>query len=240
MPGNELVQSLVRALDILECVSRSPSGIRLADAGDELGLNTTTAYNLMRTLAERGYLQKDSKSRYHLGGALTDLLLNERNNLLMQSAGVQLQKISAALSGSVSGLTQLCDCHLRTVLRISPERRNVLQYPVSVTLPLYSSCTGLAFLMQSIYAPGLFSAYPFEEYGSNFWKSQEELDAFLERSREQGFVSMALCRTADMGMAVPLAENYVLSVRCAAEESKRAMKLLLSAVEKIKEKTGEN
>ena len=95
MPGNELVQSLVRALDILECVARCPSGIRLADAGAELGLNTTTAYNLMRTLAERGYLRKDSMNRYHLGSALRELLLQERSKLLMQSAGSELLKIAS-------------------------------------------------------------------------------------------------------------------------------------------------
>lgn len=239
MPGNELVQSLVRALDILECVSRSPNGIRLSDVGEELGLNNTTAYNLMRTLAERGYLQKDSLSRYRLGNAVTELVLQERSRLLMQSAGAQLLKIGAALPGCVASLTQLCDNHLRTVLRVSPERRNALQYPMSVTLPVYSSCTGLAFLMQSIYAPGLFSYWPFEEHGQNFWRSREKLDSFLDDSRKQGYVTMELCGTADVGIAMPLVENYVLNIRSGSENFKQAMRLLQAAVEKIRENTGE-
>ena len=240
MPGNELVQSLVRALDILECVARCPSGIRLADAGAELGLNTTTAYNLMRTLAERGYLRKDSMNRYHLGSALRELLLQERSKLLMQSAGSELLKIASAMPGCVAGMNQLCDNHLFTVLRVSPERRNVLQYPVSVTLPLYTSCTGLAFLMQSVCAPGLFGTWHFEEHGSSFWKSRENLDAFLEKSRAQGFVTMELCGTADTGVAMPLAENYVLNLRCSGGDLKRGIRLLQAAVEKIRKNTGEN
>ena len=239
MPGNELVQSLVRALDILECVSRSPNGVRLSDVGAELGLNTTTAYNLMRTLSERGYLQKDSLSRYRLGSAVTELVLQERSRLLIQSAGAQLLKISAVLPRCVAGLTELCDSHLRTILRVSPERRNVLQYPMGVTLPLYSSCTGLAFLMQSVYAPGLFSSWPFEEHGSNFWRSWENLETFLNISRKQGYVTMDLCGTADVGIAVPLMENYVLNIRCAQDDLKQAMRLLQAAVEKIRQHTGE-
>jgi DNA-binding IclR family transcriptional regulator len=240
VPGNELVQSLVRALDIMESVSRSPSGVRLADVSEELGLNTTTAYNLMRTLAERGYLQKDSLSRYRLGRGVTELLIQERSNKLMQSSGTMLLKLSSAMPGCVAGVTNLCDCHLRTLLRVSPERRNVLQYPVSVTLPLYSSCTGLAFLMQSIYAPGLFSYWPFEENGASFWKSKENLDAFLEKSRAQNFVTMELCGTRDSGIAMPLAENHVISLRCPKEDLKRGIRLLQTAVQKIREKTGEN
>ena len=240
MPGNELVQSLVRALDIMESVSRSPSGVRLADVSDELGLNTTTAYNLMRTLAERGYLQKDSLNRYRLGRAVTELLVQERSHILMQSSGTMLLKLASAMPGCVAGVTNLCDNHLRTVLRVSPERRNVLQYPVSMTLPLYSSCTGLAFLMQSVYAPGLFSYWPFEENGANFWKSKENLDAFLEKAREQNFVTMDLCGTGDSGIAIPLAENYVISLRCPKDELKRGIRLLQNAVQKIREKTGEN
>ena len=236
MPGNELVQSLVRALDILECVSRSSNGLRLSDVGEELGLNTTTAYNLMRTLAERGYLQKDSLSRYRLGSAVTDLVLQERSHLLMQSAGVQLLKMSSALPECVASVTQLCDNHLRTVLRVSPERRNVLQYPMSMTLPVYSSCTGLAFLMQSVYAPGLFGCWPFEEYGSNFWRNRENLDSFLQTSRKQGYVSMELCGTSDVGIAVPLTENYVLNIRCVRGDWKQAMRLLQAAVEEIRGK----
>ena len=240
MPGNDLVQSLVRALDILEYVSRSPSGVRLSDAGAELGLNTTTAYNLMRTLALRGYLQKDSLSRYHLGGALNELLLQQRSNVLIQSAGAQLLEISSAMPGCVAGLTHLCDSHLRTVLRVSPERRNAVQYPMGVTLPLYSSCTGLAFLMQSTCAPGLFSYWPFEEHGANFWKERESLETFLEKSAKQGYVAMNLCGTKDTGIAIPLAENYVLNLRCPESDLKRGIRLLQAAVDKIRKNTGEN
>lgn len=240
MPGNELVQSLVRALDIMESVSRSPSGVRLADVSDELGLNTTTAYNLMRTLAERGYLQKDSLNRYRLGRAVTELLEQERSHILMQSSGTMLLKLASAMPGCVAGVANLCDNHLRTVLRVSPERRNVLQYPVSMSLPLYSSCTGLAFLMQSVYAPGLFSYWPFEENRANFWKNKENLDAFLEKARAENFVTMELCGTGDAGIAIPLAENYVISLRCPKDELKRGIRLLQNAVQKIREKTGEN
>ena len=51
MPGTELVQSVERALDILELVSDAENGLRLNEIASRINLKNSTVHNLIRTLA---------------------------------------------------------------------------------------------------------------------------------------------------------------------------------------------
>jgi DNA-binding IclR family transcriptional regulator len=62
-----LIQSLDRALDILELVRDSESPIRSSDIAGKVGLGVATAHNIIRSLYQRGYLAQDENSRYLLG-----------------------------------------------------------------------------------------------------------------------------------------------------------------------------
>ena len=234
MPGKELVQSLVRAMDILECVSRGRFGCRLADISEELKLNPTTAYNLMRTLAERGYLFKDSSNRYRLGPAFKELTRNETRNHIMSGTGRELLNIAAKLPGSVSGLVELCGPQIRVVLRVSPDRPGVVAAPLAFDLPVYTTSSGLCFLMQSEYAPTLFNCWPFDEYGRNRWKTKRQLEAFLRECRKQGFVQMALDDSMSIGLAEPVAENMVLNIRTVQDKHGKAAELLHECAARIR------
>ena len=185
MPGKELVQSLVRAMDLLECVARGNFGRRLADISDELKINKTTAYNLLRTLAGHGYLIKDKSNQYHLGPALKELVRQEIRSEAMQYISGELLHMAEILPESVASLAELCGPQIRIVQRVSPERPNTITYPMNIFLPLYSSCTGLCFLMHDLYAPSLYNYWPFEEHGVNLWKDMEKLEDFLQTSRKQ-------------------------------------------------------
>jgi DNA-binding IclR family transcriptional regulator len=62
------VQSLNRALDLLEAFPRLGPEIGLTRIASELGLSKATAYRLLSTLEERGYVERSSDSRgYRLG-----------------------------------------------------------------------------------------------------------------------------------------------------------------------------
>ena len=62
-----LIQSLDRALDILELVRDKDDSVRASDIADKLGLGMATAHNIIRSLYQRGYLTQDDNSRYLLG-----------------------------------------------------------------------------------------------------------------------------------------------------------------------------
>jgi len=62
-----LIQSVERALDILDLLAESGHRMRSADIAGELGLNPTTTHNLVRTLYRRGYLIQNDDASYYLG-----------------------------------------------------------------------------------------------------------------------------------------------------------------------------
>lgn len=68
-----LIQSLERALDILEILELSNESLRSIDIAGKLGLKSNTANNLIRTLYERGYLAQDENRCYKLGGRCWNL-----------------------------------------------------------------------------------------------------------------------------------------------------------------------
>ena len=65
--GN-FVQSVERALDILEILARYKESLRVTDLAKEMRLGITTVHNLLKTLVYRNYVEKDVETlKYKLG-----------------------------------------------------------------------------------------------------------------------------------------------------------------------------
>lgn len=60
MPGYEYIQSVSRALDILELLANSSKGLKLQHVASGLGVKRQTAHNLLRTLVHKGFVRKHS------------------------------------------------------------------------------------------------------------------------------------------------------------------------------------
>jgi IclR family acetate operon transcriptional repressor len=63
-----LIQSVERALNILETVRDSKTPVRAVDIARAVGLSPAAANNIVRTLFIRGYLDQNEGGRYTLGG----------------------------------------------------------------------------------------------------------------------------------------------------------------------------
>lgn len=62
------IQSLARAFAILECIGQSPGGIQLSVLSKAVELNNSTAFHLVKTMVQLGYVRQDDKSKkYHIG-----------------------------------------------------------------------------------------------------------------------------------------------------------------------------
>jgi DNA-binding IclR family transcriptional regulator len=68
----DLIQSVSRALRVLEAVGGSPGGCNAKAVARRCELNLSTAYHLLRTLAYEGYLVRDEVGDYHLGLEISD------------------------------------------------------------------------------------------------------------------------------------------------------------------------
>lgn len=90
-----LIQSIERALNILETVRDSKKPIRAIDIARSVGLSATASNNIVRTLYIRGYLEQNEAGRYLLG-AQSYLLGNAADawNDLRNPAKAPMQEIS--------------------------------------------------------------------------------------------------------------------------------------------------
>ena len=67
MSQKPLVQSVERALDILDHVGDSDTPLGSTQLAQKLNLHTSTANNLIRTLYRRGYLSQTADGKYQVG-----------------------------------------------------------------------------------------------------------------------------------------------------------------------------
>ncbi|RFU86906.1 IclR family transcriptional regulator [Streptomyces triticagri] len=67
-------QAVRRALDILHCFHNNAPDLSASELAGRLGLSTSTAHRLARTLLGAGFLEQDARTaRYRLGPAVTEL-----------------------------------------------------------------------------------------------------------------------------------------------------------------------
>lgn len=67
-------QAVRRALDVLHCFHDNGPDLSASDLARRLGLSTSTAHRLARTLLGAGFLEQDARTaRYRLGPAVTEL-----------------------------------------------------------------------------------------------------------------------------------------------------------------------
>ena len=67
MTDEKGVQSIERALDIIESVAEEQDGKHLTAIAEETGLHKSTAHRIIMTLVGRGYLTKTVSGNYRLG-----------------------------------------------------------------------------------------------------------------------------------------------------------------------------
>lgn len=69
---SDLIQSVSRALRVLEAVGESPAGCNPKVVARRCGLHLSTTYHLLRTLAYEGYLSRSPTGDYRLGLEISD------------------------------------------------------------------------------------------------------------------------------------------------------------------------
>ena len=83
------VQTLERALDILEVLSRSEESLGVTEIGNRIGLHKSTVHRILQTLCYRGYVEKEKeRERYRLGIKIVELGITFFNDL-------EIRKIAA-------------------------------------------------------------------------------------------------------------------------------------------------
>lgn len=220
MAGGDLVQSLLRATDIINAVSEAKQGISLQELSSQLNLNNTTAYNLIRTLKHRNWLRKDKTGRYFIGNGLLSIASSSSNNHILERSGEVLLDLAKKYPEATITLSEFVAGEIFCRRRVSPDKPGIIQQPDNQKFMPYTSVTGLIF--QAFLPTDLFDIaedkYPFYEFGIGAWGSEEKLKQHLKTVKEKGYAeNPQFNNNRGFLLAVPLkssndAPSYVVGI----------------------------
>lgn len=78
---DQYVQSIDRALDIIEKLVKGEKSMGVTEISDSLGLHKSTVYRLLATLVYRGYVEQDENGAYKVGLKLFEIGGNVLNKM---------------------------------------------------------------------------------------------------------------------------------------------------------------
>ena len=141
------VQSIDRAFDILELLSKEQHGLSLTEIGKQLDLHKSTVYRLLAVMQNRGYIQKDSKTVvYRLGLEFIELSSRFLNNLELKTEAEPILRNLSKLTGQTVFLAILQDnkaVYIDKVEQFNSLRRYSI---IGLETPLYCTSLGKALL----------------------------------------------------------------------------------------------
>lgn len=169
-----MVQSLDRALDVLEALAEAEEGIGISQLTGRLGLPLGTVHRLLASLAARGYAAQDQDTRlYGPGPRLLEVAARAANNRRFSLARIArplLQSLTE-LTGETSNLLTLQGSEGVYSEQVGSPRLVRMFTEVGQRVPLY--CTGGGKAILSGFSP-------------------EQLDAYLATTKLQPFTPKTL------------------------------------------------
>jgi IclR family transcriptional regulator, KDG regulon repressor len=184
------VQSLERALTILNKLSEYPDGIQITRLSEQVGLTKSTIHRLLATLSSMNYVVKDEETdKYKLG--LQVLFLSR--NLLNNSDIVTVSKpFLEKLSQEVNETVHLCIEDRGEVVYIDKieSTQTIRMYSrVGSRAPMY--CTGVGKILLSDKNPDVFeeivSKINFIPKTPSSITSKEQFIEEIEKVKSQGY-----------------------------------------------------
>lgn len=186
------VQSIDRALSLLETLAQYPRGMGVTELGKAVGLPKSTVYRLLTALAARGFVEQDRDSdRYRPGLKLMELGLTILRELDLRREALPFLEDLVQVSREMAQLAVLDDGEVLVVERlVYPE---VVTLNLGLRLPAHCTAAGKVLLAAQ---PGEQVSRIVNQNGlprltANTITDLEYLLAHLEKVRAQGYAISA-------------------------------------------------
>ena len=184
-----LIQSVERALDILEIVGQEAAPVRSGEIAARLGVSPATASNLIRTLYMRGYLDQHRGGRYTLGlqtfilGSVTDIWRE------LRTASLELLRQLSRAGGATCFLGVL---HQHQVIAVNVVESDA---PINISIPqrwldqYHSTAAGKVLLsaLSETELNDFLAQYPLRRLTERTICDMQQLKAELAEVRRQGY-----------------------------------------------------
>lgn len=200
----------LRALKVLEALAESRDALSAAEVADIIGAERTTAYRMLMTLIEAGYVVRDQRARaYRLGYKVLTLgraLLSGNEKIELVAAC--LREISAQTGEAAHYSVLERDCVV-LVQRALGTQRVKIDFQIGDRAPLH--CTSIGKVLLAYQEPDLIEAallLSMPRLARNTITDPARLRAELRKVRAQGYAYDDLEFADDMRcVAVPVIEK---------------------------------
>ncbi len=183
------VQSVERALDLLELVANSEQSISIMELMEKTGLNRTTIWRILGTLEKRGYIEKDEVTKnYQRGVKLYQLVRgNDSYSYLVKVIQPYMEEISKKYNETVI-LSVFQNKKMYNICQVDPEQTVRLMNYTNTFSPLHCSSNGklqLSYFTEEELESYLM--YPLEEFSSFTITNRQALKKQLKEISQQKY-----------------------------------------------------
>jgi IclR family acetate operon transcriptional repressor len=179
------VQSVDRALDVLEALADQGGQAGLSEIAARTGLPYGTIHRLLRSLLARGYVRQESDRRYALGSALVRLG-GAAERMIGVWAQPYLEKM-VALSGETANVAVLEGDFVVYVAQAASPRRLRMFAEVGRRVLPHSTAVGKVLLAERDDAAAILARTGLPRRTEHTITSAEAMLAELEKVRAQGY-----------------------------------------------------
>jgi len=185
------IQSVERALTILEILAAAPDALALGEVAHRAGLNVSTCHHLIATLVERGYVLNAGRNRgYMLSSRLQELTeMSARKADISDFARTDLIELSGQLGLSVQ-LAEMEGTSLVTRFKANVAETYVIEADEVVKMrAAHATATGKAILawLPETQILKIISENGLERFTANTMTSLADLTEELRWVRRNGF-----------------------------------------------------
>lgn len=150
--STKIIQSVDRALEILDCFDENETELSLAAICNRLLLNKSTALGIINTLIKRKYLDKNlNTGHYRLGSAFIGkhaMMVTAHGNQLIKVGNVHIRRLSIKYSidtflyGYMNNVLYLAD-------RVTPDNANLPHIQITAyRMAMHAAASGKLILSQ--------------------------------------------------------------------------------------------
>ncbi|MGI9524870.1 MAG: IclR family transcriptional regulator, partial [Hyphomicrobiaceae bacterium] len=183
------IQSIERAILIVDLVSRNPNGISLAELSSQMGLNNSTVFHLVKTLDKLGIVAQISETkRYRIGSHLFKLAAGALNETTLLSLATPLLERLSRDTGESANLAVRSQSEVVVIARTAATGMLQLSSRAGTTRPVHVTATGKALLatMQSDELEQLLAKHEFKAFTGKSISNAETLCNELKDVRKTG------------------------------------------------------
>ncbi|NLJ80075.1 MAG: IclR family transcriptional regulator [Firmicutes bacterium] len=189
--GAKTIQSVERAFALLETLSESEQPLGLGEVAAAVGLHDSTAFHLINTMVQRGYVQQDPESRkYRCGFRILDLAGNMLDHLEIRNVIRPYLEELMQKTGETVNLVFFEKREAIHIDQVQTDQKGTVRVLASLgsRVPLYTG-VGKVYLasMQKDQLEQVLNDLHLTRFTKNTITDRKKLEAEIEKVRAKGY-----------------------------------------------------